>query len=467
MFDIQRKLYVLMTLVMAMTIHAKQRPNSVDSISVDAIHAVPKYDIVLSQVIDPEEVIQRNGKLGEEATKGLFADALGAALKMSYGSFVQQKAANMAENIVNYTIQFIVSSIEERKNRFRNWFIAANNRCHFSKTISQSQVYDFYALPSLKGAFDYDNIKFKGFGFRSSLSLPNQSDTVSCYIYCSFREDQEAMTNIVNHGKFLVQIDTVLINTHWFDLPNDSVIKDVDENFFLRHKDLSVTLTAKFFSSWFNEAIMLQDERELGEFTATIQVDSTYCQDGVFSYIRGENDQEVGTVVGECFIVPRSYCGIILSNGVEQPTWGTGQYRVEMTLKEDCQLNHAYYIDSIAMASDRNANLQMTAQQEMSSGQYISMVKIPEQKLYDKAKWMTEWTQMQAIHKDKKKSGWHNYWSGLWREVVSVAKGSHWVTTYTEPFMKAYINTQSGFINKELGLTPTVSEASDSNKKTK
>ncbi len=251
------------------------------------------------------------------------------------------------------------------------------------------------------------------------------------------------MNNIVNHGKFLVQLDTVLINTRWFDLPNDSIIKDTDEDFFLRHKDLSVRLNAKFFSSWFNEAIMLQDEQELGEFVTTIPVDASFCRDGIFSYVRGRDSIEPGNVAGECFIVPRSYCGIALLAGEEQPTWGTGQYRIEMTLREDCQLNQAYYLDSIVPIDPIGP-----------IGPIISMANIPEPKLFDKAKWMTEWTQMQAIHKDKNKSPWRNYWTGLWREVVSVVQGAHWITTYTEPFMKAYLNTQSEFINKGLDLAP-------------
>lgn len=45
------------------------------------------------------------------------------------------------------------------------------------------------------------------------------------------------------------------------------------------------------------------------------------------------------TLTGESFIVPRSYIGKI--DGIR--TWGTGQYKLEMTLSESCRINEDAY----------------------------------------------------------------------------------------------------------------------------
>ena len=44
-------------------------------------------------------------------------------------------------------------------------------------------------------------------------------------------------------------------------------------------------------------------------------------------------------VVGDCFIVPRSYVAVIDDDGNLQDVWGTGQYKISFTLNEKCVTN--------------------------------------------------------------------------------------------------------------------------------
>jgi|GEM_PF-1305081 len=466
------------------------RPAKPQALARDTIDVTCTYSMILSKETD-EMVITTRNKGIQNCQKALNAGErglLGTSLQMAYGGLAQQKVANLTENIMDYTISYIAMAIQNRKDRFKHWYVAANNRCHFSKTVRQVDVCDFYALPSEKGAFDAENIMFKGFGFRSVLNIPNSKEYVSCYIYCSLRNDPEAVESMVRHGKFLIQLDTVRINTRWFELPNDSLAKDVNEEFFARHSNLSVTLNSKFYSSWFNEAIMLQKDQELGEFSITIPIDSAACKDGVFCYARQDNTPQLGTISGECFIVPRSYCGFS-DNG--NPLWGTGQYSVEMTLREDCQIKERYYLkpdsiqtkrdkkgmtpaqpqgdrnfvmnhverkdSSLAINPDRSASpvpmMTRNGAMGITSGQVIAFANIPEEKMYDKAKWMNEWVRMQEIRNDNSKSTWRNYWSGLWKQVYSVVRGKDFITTYTEPLKKAIINVETSELERVMKLS--------------
>ncbi len=87
-----------------------------------------------------------------EAQRGLLGDLLWAGFTSSF----KQKTVNATSNLVSLGINYLS---EAMKNKREKWYRRAQQQCYYNQSLStESQINDFYALPSTKGAMDPENL---------------------------------------------------------------------------------------------------------------------------------------------------------------------------------------------------------------------------------------------------------------------------------------------------------------------
>jgi len=92
-----------------------------------------------------------------------------------------------------------------------------------------------------------------------------------------------------------------------------------------------------------NEIVQLQKNQELGVFTINIPVDEKVLdKNGFLRYVRNSGEPSAYKVVGESFIVPRSYMGYRDESDNYKNSWGTGEYKLQIELKETCDATEQY-----------------------------------------------------------------------------------------------------------------------------
>lgn len=202
-----------------------------------------------------------------------------------------------------------------------------------TKISSIQDVKDFYRKPSTAGALDPLNMNFDGIGCLRMV----ENDTVffvSCHI------DRSKLNRIVNHSKFELVLDTLILSPLHSNLPNTQLPIDFS---FEERKDFNLTMNIKLTSSWFTDAIELHNDAALGEFIISVPIKKEDVDSlGFVKYIRPENEPSKYPVIGESFIVPRSYMGYRDTNGRYKNIWGTGQYKLDIELRETCDITPEY-----------------------------------------------------------------------------------------------------------------------------
>ncbi len=373
-----------------------------------------KFQILVKNV-DRESVIRNSNELMQEqqaASKERAIGAFGSLLWSAYSTSIIQKTVNATSNLVSLGVNYLAESIKGERTQ---WYRAAQEQCHFNQVLSsESSINDFYAAPSVKGAMDPENLKFEGFGCKNYIELSDEPGrgTNIFYIFCKMRRDSVGISHIVNHSKFLVEIDTLIFIPKYCNLPND-LSGTADNRFsFDKRKDLKMTLKARLFSSWMNQATMITNDEQLGEFTVHVKIDANKV-DSLGRFIYKKDDpayQRLVTIEGDSYIVPRSYTGTTDAQNY-QPSWGTGQYRIEMEITEDCSIKDSYY-----------------QIREAGNGKEVAFADAtPGKKKWDKAKWKTEWKAMKARRKGD------SVWKNAWNCIVQAYKGSGWIATLTDP----------------------------------
>ena len=196
-----------------------------------------------------------------------------------------------------------------------------------------SEVNDFYKQTSFDGAMDPKGMRFDGIG-----CLRKENKDTVFYISCHI--DRSKINRIINHSKFELVLDTLIISPTHSNLPNSSL--DIPFSFEER-KNFTLCMNIKLLSSRMNEIVQLQKNQELGEFSINIPVDQSVLDNkGYLHYVRNANDVPAYKVLGESFIVPRSYMGYRDENDNYKNSWGTGEYKLDITLKETCDVTEQY-----------------------------------------------------------------------------------------------------------------------------
>lgn len=364
------------------------------------------------------------------------------SLATGFGSAFVQKTQNATANLMSVGINYLAEAL---KSDSKKWYDAAKSHCTLTKQIkSETIIRDFYSAPSSLGAMDPQNIQFKGFGCHHYLeekNNPNHGEEVF-YIFCSMLRDSVGISSIVNHSKFLIDVDSLIFRPKYCGLPNDS-LETLTEFDFSKRKDLTLTLKTRIYSSWINEAIMVSNDQLLGEFTVTVRIDPALLnEDSVFVYRKNDpRYARLVNVTGDCFIVPRSFTGTN-DGSTYSSTWGTGQYRIEMDVQESCRIIDSYYYKEKYLNED-------VAIRQSGNGPQVAFANIPEYKKFDKAKWKVEWT---PIKKRKRKA---SFAQTAWNAIVTAYRGTGWVQTFTDPLTNVVLNYEGMALNEWMGLTPT------------
>lgn len=413
----------------------------------DSIRVKRRYEVFATSETDSASLVKRNeffSKRGGERSVTLAA--LGSALAASYSNKLIQETMNVTSRVFEFAGKVVKGLILKDINDREAWLKKAESQNHFKLSLSDAtQIDNFYYTPSTNGAFDPMDMKFNGFGCMGYMR-PEQNDSTKkdelpksprwqesdadtaeiweFYLMCRLRDDSIGIDHMNNHSRFYMEIDQFMFDTRHTSLPNDSIDGRMQTRFdFKKRKDLTFSVNVKLFSSWVNEAAMMVDNQQLGEFDFIAKIDpKDVDENGIFVYDPEKHQKNVG-ITGDCFVVPRSFTGTSTN-----PSWGTGQYRIEMTLKEDCAMNLEWYRDSTKI------------RREVKKDSFR----------WDKKKWKPEWKEMQAH--GKKRSIVRDAWISTFKTAYVQRD---WVHELIAPLTVTICDAEKEYLGDLLKVTPT------------
>ena len=392
-----------------------QVANAGDANAKKKLDAVRRYQILVTNEDTVKNIIKFNDQVRamQDLAKDDSKRSLGMEILSSVATAFSQKTVDASKGVIGMGISYLANAIKGDREK---WYNLAEQHCHYKHVLSaESTIDDFYAKPSTKGAMDPENLKFNGFGCKSFIELkenPGMGIDVF-YVYCKMRRDPDVgIKHIVNHSKFMVELDTLYFNPRFCNLPNDSTGSPDSRFSFEKRDNLNIELKVRLYSSWMNQATMITNNQQLGEFTVSVKVDKRKLNsDGLFIYDKNDPDfEKLVSIDGDCYIVPRSYTGT--TDGISyKPSWGTGQYRVEMEVTERCSIVDSYY-----------------QIRESGNGEAVAFADAtPGKKKWDKNKWKPDWKEMKAHRKNIEEQ------KNAWDCIVDAYRGTGWVATLTEP----------------------------------
>lgn len=267
----------------------------------------------------------------ERAARGSYAgELLHAATDAGKGI-----AAGYVTSIIDLGVNAIASLITRPSRLKKEWEETVMAESTFeTKFGTVSEINDFYSAPSTEGPMDPKGMRFNGIG------CLRRSETGDTVFYVSCHVDRSKLNRIVDHSKFELVLDTLVLCPTHSNLPNSALPLPF---YFSERGSYNLELTMKLTSSWINELTLLQKDKELGRFTLTVPVDSAQLgRDGKYRYVRGLTQGAPIAVEGESFIVPRSFMGYRDANDRYHNSWGTGEYKITVSLKETCDVTDDY-----------------------------------------------------------------------------------------------------------------------------
>lgn len=332
-----------------------------------------------------------------------------------YKTTAAGQAVSLTSSLIDLGVNSLVSAAKSKR---PEWEKAVSGESTFVRRLPmQMEILDFYQSPSNNGPLDPTGLNFNGFGCQQDIEYTDADGYIRVepvfYASCRVKMDAPGRARMLHHSKFEVEVDSLYFNYALCNLPNDSLGIDTDKRIdfsFQNRSDLKFIVEANITSSWINQALMVFNDQSLGSFTIVASIDPKHTKDGVFTYsIRNKADSVKDVrVSGDCFLVPRSYVGSSDMANV-QDSWGTGQYKVEMTVTETCRLNESFY---------------------KTNGKW------------DGNKWKPEWKKI--------KSRRHNPspWQQVWSVVSNQYSNDKWVTILVDPAKSAFIQYETDGINR-------------------
>ena len=274
-----------------------------------------------------DEIAKQSEELG--TSRGYLGDLFNASKEAEKGI-----ASGYVTSFIDLGVNAIGAFFTRNSRLKEEWEETVKQENVYQTQISTvSEVNDFYKQTSFDGAMDPKGMRFDGIG-----CLRKENKDTVFYISCHI--DRSKINRIINHSKFELVLDTLIISPTHSNLPNSSL--DIPFSFEER-KNFTLSMNIKLLSSWMNEIVQLQKNQELGEFSINIPVDQSVLDNkGYLRYVRNANDVPAYKVLGESFIVPRSYMGYRDENDNYKNSWGTGEYKLDITLKETCDVTDQY-----------------------------------------------------------------------------------------------------------------------------
>jgi len=273
------------------------------------------------------EISKLNGE--RDASRGFLGDIVSAT-----GSSMKGLASGYVTSFFDLGVNAIGALVTRNSRLKKEWEETVKKENVYQTLIqSVSEMSDFYDDTSFDGAMDPKGMRFDGIGCLR-MEGPDTMFYVSCHI------DRSKLYRIINHSKFELVLDTLIVSPEHSNLPNTQLAIPYS---FADRKDFTLSLDISITSSWMNEIVQLQKNQELGNFTINIPVDQKSLDSkGFFRYVRHEEEPPRYQVMGECFIVPRSYMGFRDERDNFKDCWGTGEYRLSVNIKESCDVTDSY-----------------------------------------------------------------------------------------------------------------------------
>lgn len=388
-----------------------------------------------SVIEDLNRFMDREDKIMEErAAKE--RGALGKALLSSYSSVFLQKTLSASSQLIDLGADYIIQTARKntKTHRFREWQNLTQAHNSYTKVLAtDTKINDFYYMPSSVGPFDARYLKFNGFTcynyIESSMSdYDEEEDNGSgmghdaFYLHCSLRADSLGLAEMAHHSKFLLKVDSLAFYPDWCNVPIDNKARGKNRFDYTMRTGLRLSVKVIVFASWITPTVQLQDEVQLGQFIINASIPERSLiqrgDDRVFIYNgtnkAGEDPIQTASLVsisGDSFVVPRSYV-----SGIGADSWGTGQYRLEITVTESCYTNDSYYLDP------NSQNLKGINR-------------------YDKNKWMGEWNQLRQ--KDNR-----NFFRDAWSIIKSAYVEGDWAEELVDPAKSAIFSVESRELRK-------------------
>lgn len=278
---------------------------------------------------DLGEEIARHSELVNRKDRGYLGDLFNASKESLKGI-----ASGYVTSFIDLGVNAIGSLLTRNARLKEEWeeTVKAEN-IYKTKISTVSEINDFYKEASFEGAMDPKGMRFDGIG---CLRLED-NDTV---FYLSCHIDRSKIDRIVKHSNFELVLDTLIVSPTHSNLPNTYL--DLPYSFAERD-NFTLSMNIKLISSWMNEIVQLQKNQELGAFVLNVPVDPEELDEkGFLRYVRNRDEEPVYKIVGESFIVPRSYMGYRDKDDNYKNIWGTGEYKLEIELKETCDVTEQY-----------------------------------------------------------------------------------------------------------------------------
>ena len=265
----------------------------------------------------------------ERRSRGYLAELFAASKESAKGI-----GAGYVTSFIDMGVNAIGSLLTHNARMKQQWEETVKAENVYQTQISTvSEINDFYKETSFDGAMDPKGMRFDGIGCLRKVD----NDTV---FYISCHIDRTKINRIINHSKFELVLDTLIVSPTHSNLPNTYL--DLPYSFEER-QNFTLSMNIKLTSSWMNEIVQLQKNQELGEFSINIPVDEKVLDSkGFLRYVRERDAQPAYKVIGESFIVPRSYMGYRDENDNFKNSWGTGEYKLSIELKETCDVTQQY-----------------------------------------------------------------------------------------------------------------------------
>lgn len=273
-----------------------------------------------------EEIARKSEELNN---RSIFDDMFSATLNAGKGI-----ASGYVTSFIDLGVNAIGALITRKSRQKAEWEeMVKEENVYTTQVGTLSEVSDFYKDISFSGAMDPKGMRFNGIG-----CLRKEGNDTTFYM--SLHIDRSKLHRIINHSKFELVLDTLVLSPSRSHLPNT----ELDLPFsFAERKNFALSVDIRLTSSWMNELAQLQKNQELGAFSISIPVDSTMLDsDGFLRYARKEGETSAYKVVGESFIVPRSYMGYRDENDEYKNSWGTGEYKLVIGLRETCDVTDQY-----------------------------------------------------------------------------------------------------------------------------
>ena len=230
------------------------------------------------------EISKMNGE--RDASRGYLGDLFDASKNSMKGI-----AGGYVTSFFDLGVNAIGSLFTRNSRRKKAWEEEVKKENVFQTVInSVSEMSDFYDDTSFDGAMDPKGMRFDGIG-----CLRTEGRDTMFYVSCHI--DRSKIHRIINHSKFELVLDTLIVSPRHSNLPNTRL--DIPYSFEDR-KNFTLAMDIAITSSWMNEIVQLQKDQELGLFHINIPVDQKVLgKDGFLRYARRADEAPRYAVVGE------------------------------------------------------------------------------------------------------------------------------------------------------------------------